>query len=673
MGYTLAFTMRGPRVENLTDERPKEPVKKSEEKPLTKEDTATQTKCILKDELIKIFVKDFRSRVVGPSVHDFYHAAKAKRSELEQHPTQQQQQQQDQQEQQQHLEREQQEKTTREHSEKQVGDRPLRGDERSRDTRSPSIAPEPPREPEGALPDLSKLPRIKKRRSSPAPDVLMRSAPKRHKIESDDDRETRAVHRASATSEDDLSMSPIRRQSSSSNSNSNNNNSRAPRRLRDYLSDDSEADREQLAYLQQLRRVPPTTSQREEADNGRHWSLQQNDEDDEGQEEDMEEEEEVESSTLSAVGSEAPKGRVFDSSSEDDLMPVARAPRQKRRRLQDTDDEDELVEEGDEDNGRQPSAERRLEDADKANGVMEPTRLPVPNKVKARRKKTTPVSAPSSAPVESETKKQLRVPPKKKEAKVDLDEARLERHRSEQERALLESSGSEDEMETLYDEEGETPEWDPFQHVQDGEDFEFLRMAIMEKVHPNGPGLVVAFIKENKAAKKGDGCARARGYYPIPDAVKATYLPKNKAVFDPAAATGRMTSRTTRVNNRRLLVGMDMQKKTIADSDILKFNQLKSRKKQLRFAKSPIHDWGLFAEEHIDANDMVIEYVGEIIRQQVAEEREKKYERCGIGSSYLFRVDDDTVIDATKKGSIARFINHCCTVCMKTPRRMKRH
>lgn len=119
-----------------------------------------------------------------------------------------------------------------------------------------------------------------------------------------------------------------------------------------------------------------------------------------------------------------------------------------------------------------------------------------------------------------------------------------------------------------------------------------------------------------------------------------------------------------RVNNRKLLVGMDMHKKaTATDSDILKFNQLKSRKKQLRFAKSPIHDWGLFAQERIDANDMVIEYVGEVIRQKVADHREKAYERCGIGSSYLFRVDDDTVIDATKKGSVARFINHCCSVC----------
>ncbi|KAI7868062.1 SET domain-containing protein, partial [Spinellus fusiger] len=93
----------------------------------------------------------------------------------------------------------------------------------------------------------------------------------------------------------------------------------------------------------------------------------------------------------------------------------------------------------------------------------------------------------------------------------------------------------------------------------------------------------------------------------------------------------------------------------------IKINHLKNRKKQMRFAKSPIHDWGMFAEEPIKANDMVIEYVGEVIRSEVAEKREKQYERSGIGSSYLFRIDEDTVIDATKKGNVARFINHCCT------------
>lgn len=168
-----------------------------------------------------------------------------------------------------------------------------------------------------------------------------------------------------------------------------------------------------------------------------------------------------------------------------------------------------------------------------------------------------------------------------------------------------------------------------------------------------------------RSDKRLSQSARTRGYYPIPDSIKATYLNKNKAVFEPAAVNPLSdTSRSNRVNSRRLVVGMVMHNKTMADSDILKFNQLKNRKKQLKFQKSPIHDWGLFSEEHIDANEMVIEYIGEVVRQQVAEEREREYERCGIGSSYLFRIDEDTVIDATKKGSIARFINHCCSVSL---------
>ena len=57
---------------------------------------------------------------------------------------------------------------------------------------------------------------------------------------------------------------------------------------------------------------------------------------------------------------------------------------------------------------------------------------------------------------------------------------------------------------------------------------------------------------------------------------------------------------------------------------------------------------------------MIIEYVGDRVRQRVADLREINYQKQGIGSSYLFRIDEDTVVDATKKGGIARFINHSC-------------
>ncbi|KAH8555751.1 hypothetical protein BGW37DRAFT_478411 [Umbelopsis sp. PMI_123] len=220
-------------------------------------------------------------------------------------------------------------------------------------------------------------------------------------------------------------------------------------------------------------------------------------------------------------------------------------------------------------------------------------------------------------------------------------------------------------------------DWHPLKQVYDDEDSKFMQLAMQgyQNFDETGPAETTHVIRSSASDVTEDtvdqeppahksGSARTEGYYPISEAAKSRYLPRNRRVFDNNSllAASKVTSRMNRVNNRKLLVGMDLHKKaTATDSDILKFNQLKSRKKQLRFAKSPIHDWGLFAQERIDANDMVIEYVGEVIRQKVADHREKAYERCGIGSSYLFRVDDDTVIDATKKGSVARFINHCCS------------
>ncbi len=56
-----------------------------------------------------------------------------------------------------------------------------------------------------------------------------------------------------------------------------------------------------------------------------------------------------------------------------------------------------------------------------------------------------------------------------------------------------------------------------------------------------------------------------------------------------------------------------------------------------RVGHSNIHQWGLFAVERIPAHAMVIEYSGELIRQKVADIREKRYEAAGIGSCYMVR------------------------------------
>ncbi|KAJ3282691.1 U3 snoRNP protein [Borealophlyctis nickersoniae] len=181
------------------------------------------------------------------------------------------------------------------------------------------------------------------------------------------------------------------------------------------------------------------------------------------------------------------------------------------------------------------------------------------------------------------------------------------------------------------------------------------------------------------------GSARTEGFYRIPPHEKVLYLPQ-RAVPTPSRSTPvpaasntlstlalgpphitKVSSRATRIHHRQLAIGLESQKKALStglgagdNSDVLKFNQLKGRKKRLKFDKSTIHEWGLFAVEKICGDDMVIEYIGEIIRQKVADHREKKYEKEGIGSSYLFRIDEDRIIDATKMGNLARFINHCC-------------
>ncbi|KAL2340176.1 hypothetical protein Fmac_008116 [Flemingia macrophylla] len=114
-----------------------------------------------------------------------------------------------------------------------------------------------------------------------------------------------------------------------------------------------------------------------------------------------------------------------------------------------------------------------------------------------------------------------------------------------------------------------------------------------------------------------------------------------------------LSARTNRVKLRNLLAAAE-------GAELLKVPQLKARKKRLRFQRSKIHDWGLVALEPIEAEDFVIEYIGELIRPRISDIRERQYEKMGIGSSYLFRLDDGYVVDATKRGGIARFINHSC-------------
>lgn len=87
-------------------------------------------------------------------------------------------------------------------------------------------------------------------------------------------------------------------------------------------------------------------------------------------------------------------------------------------------------------------------------------------------------------------------------------------------------------------------------------------------------------------------------------------------------------------------------------------------KEKLAVQPSPIHMWGVNATQHISKGEMVLEYKGELIRATVADVREKTYKLDG--GTYMFRIDGDSVVDATVRGNMARFINHSCDPNCKT-------
>jgi hypothetical protein len=118
-----------------------------------------------------------------------------------------------------------------------------------------------------------------------------------------------------------------------------------------------------------------------------------------------------------------------------------------------------------------------------------------------------------------------------------------------------------------------------------------------------------------------------------------------------------INSRALRANQRRLLrdvaaIGVSV--------DTLAGRTLAGHERHLRFDRSKIHAWGVFADKDIKENEMLVEYRGEIIGNCMCEKREKEYEDAKIGSDYMFRIDGLSVCDATKQGNVARFINHSC-------------
>ncbi len=69
--------------------------------------------------------------------------------------------------------------------------------------------------------------------------------------------------------------------------------------------------------------------------------------------------------------------------------------------------------------------------------------------------------------------------------------------------------------------------------------------------------------------------------------------------------------------------------------------------------------WGVFTNENIRKGEYVLEYCGEALGNTSKELKKRENESS---TTYLMRMNKSNyTLDARHKGSVARFINHCCT------------
>lgn len=76
--------------------------------------------------------------------------------------------------------------------------------------------------------------------------------------------------------------------------------------------------------------------------------------------------------------------------------------------------------------------------------------------------------------------------------------------------------------------------------------------------------------------------------------------------------------------------------------------------------RSKIQGRGAFATDNIRKGKRLIEYLGEPITHQEADKRYDDDDAAGRHHTFLFILDDDTVLDARKTRCDAKYLNHSC-------------
>ena len=82
--------------------------------------------------------------------------------------------------------------------------------------------------------------------------------------------------------------------------------------------------------------------------------------------------------------------------------------------------------------------------------------------------------------------------------------------------------------------------------------------------------------------------------------------------------------------------------------------------RRIQTRRSGVHGKGVFALQDIAEGEVIIEYTGEVISWQEAQDRHP-HDPSQPNHTFYFHVDEDRVIDANHGGNSARWINHSCT------------
>ena len=81
--------------------------------------------------------------------------------------------------------------------------------------------------------------------------------------------------------------------------------------------------------------------------------------------------------------------------------------------------------------------------------------------------------------------------------------------------------------------------------------------------------------------------------------------------------------------------------------------------RRLQTRRSGVHGKGVFAVQALAEGEVLIEYTGEVIGWQEAQDRHP-HDPLQPNHTFYFHVDEDRVIDAHYGGNSSRWINHSC-------------